>query len=169
MRNAHRPWNDHRPCIGRREPRSASGQHHARDDRHGAAGGGRSSRRAGALQGGIRTGLWLAGPCGVPPSRSHSVSGQRHDARDGLGQRWMRDQQHSLRRFPDDHCIARFPRDGNGRRARRGWWPGHGRQPAQGRRLGRSGEQACRVAAVRQDRARSRGDHGPVLWWVPVA
>ena len=140
-----------------------------RDDRHGAARGGRSSRRAGALQSGIRTSLRLAGPCGLPTGGSHAVSDQRHAARDGLGQRRMRDQQHSLRRFPDDDRLARLPRDGDGRRAGRNWWPGHGRQPAQGRRLGRSGEQACGVAAARQDRARSRGDHGPVLWRVPVA
>ena len=31
----------------------------------------------------------------------------------------MRDQQHSLRRFPDDHRIARLPRDGDCRRAGR--------------------------------------------------
>jgi hypothetical protein len=35
--------------------------------------------------------------------------------------------------FPDDDCLARLLRDGDGRRAWRNWWPGHGRQPAQGR------------------------------------
>ena len=66
-----------------------------------------------------RTGLRLAGPCGLPPCGSHSVPGQRHAAADGLGQRRMRDQQHSLRRLPDDHRIARLRRDGDGRRAGR--------------------------------------------------
>ena len=91
-----------------------------------------------------------------------------HAARDGLGQRRMRDQQHALRRFPDDDRLARLRRHGDGRRAGRHRWPGHGRQPAQGRRLGRSGEQARGVAAERQDRARSGGGHGPVLRRVPV-
>ena len=45
------------------------------------------------------TGLRLAGPCGLPPCGSHSVPGQRHAAADGLGQRRVRDQQHSYGGF----------------------------------------------------------------------
>ena len=46
---------------------------------------------------------------------------------------------------------------------------GHRRQPAQSHRLGRSREQARRVAAQRQDRARPCGGHGPVVRRLPVA
>ena len=66
-----------------------------------------------------RTRLRLAGSCGLSPGGSHSVPGQRHAAADGLGQRRLRDQQHSLRRLPDDDRIARLRRDGDGRRAGR--------------------------------------------------
>ena len=50
---------------------------HARDDRHGAAGGGRSPRRAGTLQSRGWTGFRLAGPCGLSPGRPGSVPGRK--------------------------------------------------------------------------------------------
>ena len=52
------------------------------------------------------------------PADLAAVSGQGHAARDGLGQRRLRDQQHPLRWIPDDDRFARLRRPGDGRPAR---------------------------------------------------